>query len=118
MSLLPRHIRFIDLTLGDFEDYFAEKLISIQNQISNKTLAPITQKVDLNTLCQIYKWPKNTIYSWVSKNYIPYAKVGRKLIFDLKDIEKFIDENKIMTNKQIKDSLKKFRINYKTVSKI
>jgi len=38
---------------------------------------------------------KNTLYCWVSQKKIPYVKLGRKTLFDIEDLNKFIEENKI-----------------------
>lgn len=35
---------------------------------------------------------KNTVYSWVYHDKIPYSKVGRLLRFDLSKIDLWIDE--------------------------
>lgn len=36
-----------------------------------------------------------TIYSWVSMKKIPYVKMGRRVMFDLRDIEKWIQDRKV-----------------------
>ncbi len=37
----------------------------------------------------------NTMYSWVSQKKIDYVKVGRLTKFDLKVIDKFIENNSV-----------------------
>jgi excisionase family DNA binding protein len=37
----------------------------------------------------------NTLYSWVSQKKIDYVKIGRLTKFDLKVIDKFIENNSI-----------------------
>lgn len=36
-----------------------------------------------------------TIDTWVSQNRIPYIKMGRRVLFDLDEIEKWIEEQKV-----------------------
>jgi excisionase family DNA binding protein len=37
----------------------------------------------------------STLYGWVWQRRIPYIKVGRALRFDLADLERFIEANRI-----------------------
>ncbi len=37
----------------------------------------------------------NTLYSWVSQKKIDYVKMGRLTKFDLKTIDKFIENNTV-----------------------
>lgn len=36
-----------------------------------------------------------TLRSWVSQRKIPYVKIGRLVRFDSKELEKFVDQNKV-----------------------
>ena len=36
-----------------------------------------------------------TLYNLVSMKQIPHVKLGRKLLFDLKDLDKWIEESKV-----------------------
>lgn len=36
-----------------------------------------------------------TLYQWVSQRRIPFVKVGRLTKFDLKDIDEWIESNKV-----------------------
>jgi excisionase family DNA binding protein len=38
---------------------------------------------------------KNTLYSWVSQKKIDYVKIGRLTKFDLKVIDKFIENGSV-----------------------
>lgn len=42
---------------------------------------------------------KFTLYSWVSQRRIPFVKCGRLTKFDLRDIDKWIETNKIKENR-------------------
>ncbi len=37
---------------------------------------------------------KSTIYSWAARRKIPSVKIGRRLLFDRKDLDKMIEEQK------------------------
>lgn len=37
----------------------------------------------------------NTLYSWISQKRITYVKAGRKVLFDPKDIEKWVESHKV-----------------------
>ncbi|WP_336731284.1 helix-turn-helix domain-containing protein [Chryseobacterium sp. VD8] len=41
---------------------------------------------DLNSLIENIPLKKSTVYSMVSRKQIPYKKIGKKLIFDQKEI--------------------------------
>ena len=38
---------------------------------------------------------KNTLYSWVSQKKIPYVKIGRLVKFDQRDIDAWVEGNKV-----------------------
>jgi len=37
----------------------------------------------------------NTIYSWVCQRRIPFVKLGRRLLFDIEDLDRWIESQKI-----------------------
>jgi excisionase family DNA binding protein len=37
---------------------------------------------------------KSTIYSWAARKKIPSVKIGRRLLFDRKDLDGLIEKNK------------------------
>ena len=37
----------------------------------------------------------HTLYTWVSQRRIPFVKCGRLTKFDLRDIDEYIEENKV-----------------------
>lgn len=42
---------------------------------------------------------ESCIYTWVNQRQIPFIKLGRSLKFRFKDIERWIDENTIVSEK-------------------
>jgi len=37
---------------------------------------------------------KNTLYSWVSERRIPNVKLGGRVMFEIAELDKFIEKNK------------------------
>jgi excisionase family DNA binding protein len=49
-------------------------------------------------VCELSKEIKisvSTLYKWVSQKKIPYAKIGRRVVFDERDIEKWFEDKKV-----------------------
>lgn len=42
---------------------------------------------------------KNTLYSWVCQRRLTFVKCGRRTMFDIKDLERWIEANKTEENK-------------------
>ena len=42
---------------------------------------------------------KNTLYSWVCQRRVPFVKCGSRTMFDIKDLERWIEANKTEENK-------------------
>jgi len=38
---------------------------------------------------------KFTIDAWVSQRRVPFVKMGKRVLFDIEDIEKWINQNKV-----------------------
>ncbi len=51
--------------------------------------------LNVHELSQRLKISVSTLYKWVSQKKIPYSKVGRRVIFDERDIEKWFEEKKL-----------------------
>ena len=61
------NIRIIDLSVEQLEDIIQGKLdAAILNSF---TRPESTRKVNIEKLCQLYGWPKATIYGWVFKRW-------------------------------------------------
>jgi len=59
--------------------------------------------MDLNEATQYLNVKKGTIYAWTCKNEIPYYKVGRKLYFDVDEINEWVlnKDKKYRSNAEI-----------------
>jgi excisionase family DNA binding protein len=86
--MISDNSRIIDLTVADLRELFKSINDSAQFNIKKDSQ---TTKVDLNTLCKIYGFARQTVYGWVNQRYIPFAKVGRHLMFDINEINKWIE---------------------------
>jgi len=49
--------------------------------------------LNLMDVCQRYGISKWTVYSWTAKNLIPHLKIGGKILFRQKDLEKWEESN-------------------------
>ncbi len=54
--------------------------------------------LSINEVSEYLGIKKNTIYTWVSQRKLPYVKCGSLVRFDIIDINKWIEENKIEKN--------------------
>jgi len=54
--------------------------------------------VDINQLSDYTSLGISTLYKLVHKNCIPYIKKGKKLLFDLRDIDHWMEQDKILTS--------------------
>jgi len=63
---IPLNLRLIDMTV--------EQLITVyQNTLPVKNIDEqieifSTKKVNLNKLCEVYQWPRQTVYCWVTND--------------------------------------------------
>jgi excisionase family DNA binding protein len=54
--------------------------------------------VDIHQLAEYTSLGISTIYKLVHRNCIPYIKKGKKLLFDLHDIDHWMEQDKILTS--------------------
>ena len=50
--------------------------------------------IDIKDLSEYLTISTNTIYSWIALKKIPYAKLGKLLRFDLREIDAWMDSNR------------------------
>ncbi|MEW6557876.1 MAG: helix-turn-helix domain-containing protein [Elusimicrobiota bacterium] len=51
--------------------------------------------LNINEAAEYMGLSKNTLYAWVCQRRIPFVKCGRLTKFDIRDIDKWIDEKKV-----------------------
>jgi len=51
--------------------------------------------LNVKELSRLTGLKQSTIYQWVSQGKIPHIKLGRKILFDPDEINKWIDENTV-----------------------
>ncbi len=51
--------------------------------------------ITINEASEYLGISKNTLYSWVSQKKISYVKVGRLTKFDLRVLDRYIDNNTV-----------------------
>lgn len=93
--------RVIDLTVKDLKNLFSHWQKSIVNNTNAKPISAKKQ-IGIAQLCELFGFSKATVYNWVSQRLIPYSKVGRRLLFDLAEIEEWIKTKRVKTQNEIK----------------
>ncbi|MFZ7114901.1 MAG: helix-turn-helix domain-containing protein [Bacteroidota bacterium] len=93
--------RIIDLTVKDLKVLFVQWQRSVA-QDKNTHLSSERKRIGIKELCELFGFSKATVYNWVSQRLIPYSKVGRRLLFDLSDIEDWIKTKRVKTQSEIK----------------
>lgn len=53
---------------------------------------------NIEELAEYIAVPKGTIYNWISQRKLPFVKIGRRVKFDIKDIDEWIESKKIINN--------------------
>ena len=62
---------------------------------------PEPSSVNLDTICKMYGWKKPTVYGWVHDRSIPHSKAGKRLYFNVADIEEWIAKGRRRTISEI-----------------
>ena len=68
-------------------------------QIPMKSDKYIKRYVDAKAISEYISLPKGTIYEWAGQGKIPSIKMGRRVLFDLHDIDKVMASMKRTCNK-------------------
>jgi excisionase family DNA binding protein len=58
-------------------------------------LSPNARLVNVQQAAQYLAVSVSTLYGWVYQRRIPFVKVGRALRFDVSDLDRFIESNRI-----------------------
>ena len=66
----------------------------MKNESNNKNVGNIERYVDIKTVSQYTSLPVKTLYEWSGTGRIPSIKIGRRVLFDLHDIDKVMDSFK------------------------
>ena len=66
----------------------------MKNESKNKNEGNIERYVDIKTVSQYTSLPVKTLYEWSGTGRIPSIKIGRRVLFDLHDIDKVMDSFK------------------------
>lgn len=78
---------------------------------------PETQSVNLDMICKMYDWKKPTVYGWVHDRSIPHSKVGKRLYFNIDDIEEWISKGRRKTISEIESEAGNYLIKRKAIKK-
>ena len=66
----------------------------MKNESKNKNEGNIERYVDIKTVSRYTSLPVKTLYEWSGIGRIPSIKIGRRVLFDLHDIDKVMDSFK------------------------
>ena len=66
----------------------------MKNESNNKNVGNIERYVDIRTVSRYTSLPVKTLYEWAGIGRIPSVKIGRRVLFDLHDIDKVMDSFK------------------------
>jgi len=69
------------------------------------------ETVNLNGICERYKWKKPTVYTWTHHRLIPHSKVGKRLYFNIAEIENWIASGRRKTVAEIEAEANKYIAN-------
>ena len=89
--------------VGDLtQEEFREIVIEILKSNFSQTISPKSPNkiIGLTELCSKYGLIKSTVYYWTTLRLIPHSKVGKRLKFNVDDIEKWISDKNIKTKKE------------------
>ena len=70
----------------------------MKNESNNKNELNRERYVDIKATSRYTSLPVKTLYEWASTGKIPSIKIGRRVLFDLHDIDKIMDSFKRTTN--------------------
>ena len=70
----------------------------MKNESNNKNELNRERYVDIKATSRYTSLPVKTLYEWASIGKIPSIKIGRRVLFDLHDIDKIMDSFKRTTN--------------------
>ncbi len=70
--------------------------MKIESNSNNVTIAE--RYVDIKKVSEYTSLPTKTLYEWAGQGKIPSIKIGRRVLFDLHDIDKIMDSFKRSPN--------------------
>jgi excisionase family DNA binding protein len=70
----------------------------MKNESNNTNELNRERYVDIKATSRYTSLPVKTLYEWASIGKIPSIKIGRRVLFDLYDIDKVMDSFKRTTN--------------------
>lgn len=89
-------------------------LVDINNKLTvpggNAPSYPSDKKFDIKELKEYINTPINSIYGMVSRGEIPVSKVGRRLLFDKRKIDQWLEDNRKKTTAEIEAAADDFLV--------
>ena len=94
--------RIIDLTPRQFMNALKSEGWRPPADTESPIKTPVTRKVRVRQLSEIYGWGESTIYKWCKAKKIPHFQVeAHEIWFDLEKIELWIEKYVVKTKDEI-----------------
>ena len=77
------------------EKYFESKFLELPQHSITFNINMEKRFLDIVELAEYLKIKRGTVYVWICYKKIPYVKMGRLIRFDLRKIEKWLEEKSI-----------------------
>ena len=95
-------VTLIKISLEELKNIVVEavnQVLNERNKSQEKRNDPET--VNMDGICDRYKWRKPTVYGWIHHRLIPHSKMGKHLYFNIAEIEKWIASGRRKTVAEI-----------------
>ncbi len=94
--------RIIDLTPRQFMNALKSEGWPPAPDTESSVKTPITRKIRVKQLAEIYGWGESTIYKWCKAKKIPHFQVeAHEIWFDLEKIELWIEKYEVKTKDEV-----------------
>ena len=103
-------IVLISITKTTLEEIIEQAVTKALEKCNTTPTQNEKQVVDLDglLLARPHIGSQSTLYKKVSKGLIPHSKQGKKLYFDLNEIDAWLMEHKVKSTHQLKEELTKY----------
>ena len=103
---------FTQLTSSEIKQLFREEIQAYfsENPVSSEPSNQLGNVVDLDGLLKARPFigSRSTIYKKISKGLIPHSKRGKKLYFDLDEIDRWLLSNKVKSVTELENEAQNY----------
>lgn len=80
-----------------------EAIMAKMDEIRDITLIGVKEVLTMDECSLVTGYSKSALYQFTYANEIPHFKRGKRVFFSKKQVEKWLQENYVPTNKEIND---------------